>query len=168
MNIFLLAIGTFFLIVGVLFFYKHQWLLTLNRILRETLLNDQFVLLERRKKAFLFLLVAGLIYFLTYQRWGEKIFSTDRLLYQSLNYLYSGDFVKAKIFSEHALSRDSKNARALYLLAAAQLLSNEIKAGSKTWQKAAQIAPDSTDAKTLKALVKRFRSPQAQTIPLLD
>ena len=49
-----LTLGGFFLALGWIYFFNPNLVLALNRIIRETILNDRIILLERKKMAILF------------------------------------------------------------------------------------------------------------------
>ena len=49
-----ILLGILFLALGWIYFFKPNLVLTLNKIARETLFNDRFILLERKKFSILF------------------------------------------------------------------------------------------------------------------
>ncbi len=157
----LLVIGIFFLGLGWTLFYRPSWLLYFNKIVREKLLNDGEMLLERRKKGFLFVLLAVISLYVGYDYQSYRspsapvgIVSTDRLLYKSLQHLYSKQYQKSKFLCEKILVQDPGNVDALYQLGAAQILMGEVKEGSHAWRKAAHLEPQSTEAEQLIKLIK--------------
>lgn len=174
-NSLIFTLGLFFLLLGLIFFYKHHWLLEVNKWVREMVFNDSLVLLDRHKKAALFLLIAGLFFYWGYHRehytisiLSDRLISTDRLLYQSLNHLYAKRYNQAKTLCERVLKREPNNAEALYRLAAAQFLMDDIRSGSTNWLKAYKLDPKSEEAARLKILIQQFRDPFAVPIKVLN
>jgi hypothetical protein len=60
------AVGLFFFLLGLGYLYKPSVIERVNAILRETLLNDAYIALERRKWGVFFLLVSLLFLYLGY------------------------------------------------------------------------------------------------------
>lgn len=157
----LLSVGIFFLGLGWTLFYRPSWILYLNKIVREKLFNDGDMLLERRKKGLLFLLLAMISFYVGYDTQSYRpstvnahLVSTDRLLYKSLQYLYSKQYQKSKTLCEKVLAQDPRNVEALYQLGATQLLMGEVQEGSHTWGRAVHLAPKSSEAEQLKKLIQ--------------
>ncbi|MBI2915885.1 MAG: tetratricopeptide repeat protein [Elusimicrobia bacterium] len=159
---FLTALSLLFL--GLVFFYRPNWVLYFNRVLREKFLNDSLVLLNRRKKGVFFLLLSSIFFYWGYllsqyrpSRLSQKIISTDRLLYQSMRHLDDQQYEKSKSLCERVLSRDPNNADALYHLGAAHLLLNNQAQGESFWNKAVELDPRSSEASRLRGLITRTK-----------
>jgi len=142
-------IGLFFLLAGWAFFYEPGWIVRLNKIMRDKVFNDSYALLERKKKAVVFILISFIFFFWAYQRaqygsgrLSEKLISNDMLLYQSLRHLESKEYGKAIALCDHVLTRNPDNAEALYQIGAARFLLNDPAAGNQYWAKAAKIEPN--------------------------
>ena len=59
-----IGIGTIFLLLGLGYLYRPDLIERMNAFLRETLLNDSYIALERRKWGAFFLLVAFLFLYM--------------------------------------------------------------------------------------------------------
>ncbi len=66
--LFQISIGLFFFLLGLGYLYKPGVIERINSILRETLLNDAYIALERRKWGVFFLLVSFLFLFMAYSQ----------------------------------------------------------------------------------------------------
>lgn len=168
MNNLIFILALFSLLMGFLLIYMPAWLIRFNKIAREKIFNDDLILSKRRKWGTAWLLIACILlwggyYRGQYIRTGltEKLISTDRLLYQSLQHLYSRQYVKAKICAERVLLQEPENADALYQLAAAQFLLNDTVSGEASWTKAEKIAPHSLRAQRLSDLMARLKNSPA-------
>ena len=64
--LFKIIVGLFFFLLGLGYLYKPSVIERINAILRETLLNDAYIALERRKWGVFFLLVSFLFLFMAY------------------------------------------------------------------------------------------------------
>ncbi|MBI2118839.1 MAG: tetratricopeptide repeat protein [Elusimicrobia bacterium] len=160
--IFILAV--FFLLLGFTFFYRPAWIARFNKFVRDRLLNDSILLLERRKKGILFLLISALFFYMGYflehyrpSRLSYRLLSNDRLLYQSLVNLHSQRYWWSKKLCERVLSKDPNNSQALYQLGATYVLMNMPQEGEKVWQRALELEPNSPDAENLRKLVTSLR-----------
>lgn len=165
----LILIGILFLGFGWTLLYKPAWILYLNKIIREKLFNDGEMLLERRKKGFLFVLLAVIFLATGYDqqsyrssRMTTRVVSTDRLLYKSLQHLYDKQYQKSRALCERVLAQDPGNVRALYHLAAAQILMGDLNQGTMLWAKAAAMHPSSSEAQSLKKLIRTEKGQLAQ------
>lgn len=63
---FQIFIGLFFFLLGLGYLYSPRTIERINAILRETLLNDAYIALERRKWGVFFLLLSLLFIFMAY------------------------------------------------------------------------------------------------------
>lgn len=63
---FKVGVGVFFFLLGLGYLYKPGVIERVNAILRETLLNDAYIALERRKWGVFFLLISFLFLYLGY------------------------------------------------------------------------------------------------------
>lgn len=165
MNQIIFGLGVFFLLFGLIFFYRPTWLLWINATAREHIFNDNLVLLERRQRGFFLLLVSFLLFYWGYHRahytalpMVGRFISTDRLMYQSLHHLYAKEYQDSKTVSGRVLMRDPKNAEALYLLSAAQFLMNDLEGGRQSWQKARTLSPNLASAGHFRDLILKERS----------
>ncbi|OIO10832.1 MAG: hypothetical protein AUJ52_03275 [Elusimicrobia bacterium CG1_02_63_36] len=61
-----ITVGLFFFLLGLGYLYKPSVIERINAILRETLLNDAYIALERRKWGVFFLLLSLLFLYLGY------------------------------------------------------------------------------------------------------
>ncbi len=168
----LLAAGFFFIGLGFILLYKPHWILYINKIVRDKLFNDGDMLLERKKKGFLFLLLAIISFSVGYdyqtnhlRNRSARFISEDRLLYTSLLCLYDKQYEKSKSLSEKVLREDPQNAEALYQMGAAQILLGETGKGVALWQKAAQLAPHSAEAVQLKKFIQTEKGALASWTP---
>jgi hypothetical protein len=63
---FKIAVGLFFFLLGLGYLYRPDIIERINAILRETLLNDAYIALERRKWGVFFLLISFLFLYMGY------------------------------------------------------------------------------------------------------
>ncbi len=165
MNQIIFGLAVFFLLIGLVFFYRPSWLLRFNEIAKEYIFNDNLVLLERRQRGFFLLLVSFLFFYWGYHRAQYtplpvvgRLISIDRLMYQSLHHLYAKEYQDSRTVAERVLMRDPKNAEALYILSATQFLMNDLEGGRQSWQKARELSPNSTDADHFRSLILKEKS----------
>jgi tetratricopeptide (TPR) repeat protein len=165
-NIFIFALGLASFLTGLAFFYSPRWILWMNRLAREWVFNDNFVVAERNHRAVFFLLTGLFFFSWGYQRERsshkplEPIVSNSGLLYQSLQALQSKDYPAAKEICQRILSRDPRNAEAMYQLGAAEFLMKNIEGGRMIWNQAVEADPRFAKASYLRNLVLRDKSPE--------
>ena len=165
LNALIILCGLTFLAGGWAFFYKPEWIMLVNKIVRERIFNDSHILMERRKKGVLLLLLSIIFFYggyhrmeYSYSRFSEKLVSNDLLLYQALRHLQLRQYDNARTLCEHVLVRDPDNAEALYQLGAAQTLLGRPADGAKTWNRAMQLEPNYKMIKYLRGLVVKCGS----------
>ncbi len=154
---------TFFLILGLFFFYRPKWIISINKFARDRIFNDNLILLERRKKGVFFLLIAALLFYWGHHRshyvhspMSEKIISSDRLLYQSLQHLEDMQLDEAKMLCADAVARDPRNVEALYQLAAIAYVMHDAEQAKIYWSKASALDPGSPHARRFGAMAEKL------------
>lgn len=160
--LFLVSFCLFF--IGLLFLYRPLWLLFLNQFLRERVFNDHLILSSRKKSAAFCILLSVLFFWMGYYsghytetKITAKMISTDRLLYQSLQHLHAKDYRKAKLLAEKVLSDEPQNAEALYHLAAAQYLLEDVQSAEKNFLKAQKLDHSSPQVQYLSQYVMQLK-----------
>lgn len=140
--------------------------------MREKIFSDRLVYASRQLRAAFFLTLSFLSAFWLYHRvqyvhYGltEKLISTDRLLYQSLQHFYARQYEDSRALSAKVLERDPKNAEALYQLAAAQFMLDDVRAGEASWEQARKADPDSLQGNRLKSIILQVKH---STSPVLQ
>ena len=133
---------------------------------REWVFNDNYVVIDRNKRALFFLLLSSVFFYWGYQRGHEAMqpietfVTTDQLLYQSLQYLYAKKYPAARELCQRVLDREPHNAEAMYQLGATEYLMKNIDQGRKLWKQAVQTDPHCSKAPHLKSLVLRDKAPE--------
>jgi hypothetical protein len=160
------------LFLGLVLIYQPDWILRFNRIMREKFFSDAPVLQKRRKHGLLMMVLALIFFSAWYQRGQDvpqqlrvTLISTDRMLYQSLQCLYAGQYGRSKLLAEGILAREPHNTDALYHLSAAQFLMQDIASGKKNWNKARKIDPVNESAARLKKMLAVMNIPG---LPVLE
>lgn len=161
--VFILA--SFLLVAGWTFVYKPSWIIRFNKLAREKIFNDDLVLLGRKKWGTVCFVISLILLWLSYyggqythSKFTERLISNDRLLYQSLQHLYSKQYQKSKILAERVLMSEPENAEALYQLAATQFLLNDSKSGEALWARAQKLDPNSAQALRLYDLILQLKT----------
>ncbi len=174
MSFLLIFFSFVFLGLGFAFFYKPALIVQFNKFMRERVLSDTRILLERRKKGFFFFLMFFILFYLGYSNLqnhptilSTQIISTDRLLYLSQHHLHDKEYKESQRLCEAALARDPNNAQALYQLAASQFLQGDYTAAQKSWGKAKSINPNSKMADFLRKMVVRHKNLPSENIAAL-
>jgi len=62
---FKLFCGLFFMLIGISYLYKPDIIFRINKLLRETILNDSYVALFRIKIGLLFILIAFILLYIS-------------------------------------------------------------------------------------------------------
>lgn len=160
-NALLFSFGLVLFLVGLAFFYSPHWILRVNRLARDWVFNDNYVVVERNKRAVLCLLLAFFFFYWGYLRAREAwrpFVSTDRMLYQSLQDLHARNYAAAKAICQRVLARHPDNAEAMYQLSAAEYLMRNIEGGRTLWRQAVEMDPRCANAAYLRNLVLRDKS----------
>lgn len=66
-SVLLPAFGLFFLVLGLGYLFRPDWITRINRVLREYLLNDSYIALERKKWGLFMLLLSCLFFYMALQ-----------------------------------------------------------------------------------------------------
>ena len=174
MSFLLIFVSAVCLAVGLVFIYKPAWIVRFNKIVRDRIFNDTLILLDRRKKGFFLILMFFIFFYLGYNRIqfepaavSTKIFSTQRLLYESFQNLNLRHFAQSRNLCAIVVEREPNNAEAYYQLGAVQFLMDDPVSARKSWAKAKSIDPGSYQADRLKKLVVRLKNLPSEEIPAL-
>lgn len=169
MNTILFILGSLSVFAGLALIYRPGWILKFNRFVRDHVVNDAALLLERRKKGVLMLLLAFLFFTWGYYRahysptrvmW--RFVTPHRMLYQSYHHFHAGEYGESKLLCERVLLKDPDNPEALYQLAAIHYLQNNAQAGDALMQRAEQLPVRSATVQRLRAQAIGLRTQAAQ------
>jgi len=167
----ILFISAFLLMaLGVISIYKPRLIIRFNRIMRDKIFSDRIILFSRHKSGMITISIAFILFFTGYHRLhhartelNSRIVSTDRLLYQSLQFIYSGEYIQAKLLAQSVLSRESGNIQAEYMLSAAEYYLQNYDEAVKILKKAQSHDSRAQYAGWYRRLISRYK-----TIPDLE
>ena len=72
MNMLVLLSGVLFLIVGWLYIYRLKIIFRINQLIKNTIINDAFILMQHRKIGLMFILIAVLLLYFGFSRYNIK------------------------------------------------------------------------------------------------
>lgn len=155
--------GILFFILGWIYFYKSNLVLTINRIAREAFFNDRIILLERKKLAILFFCLSFLALFMgtsSLSKWFEadknnKLFIEPQkyLLYMAMQDYYKSNYENALEKYKQVLKYDPNNINAMKRMAYTYSACGEKKQAKALWIKLSRLLPDNKEI--LKQLEKK-------------
>jgi tetratricopeptide (TPR) repeat protein len=155
--------GIIFFFLGLIYLYKSDLVLSLNRIAREIIFSDRIILLKRKKLAILFFCLSFIALYMGFTSLAnvlvdenEKRLSglrVDHLMYTAMQDFCIGKFEKALEKYKTVLKTDPGNIEALKRIAYTYLAAGDKTKANQTWQRLSRLVPND---KEIKGNLKEF------------
>ncbi|MFC1500833.1 tetratricopeptide repeat protein [Elusimicrobiota bacterium] len=163
--LFKFTIGIFLFILGLIFLYKSNVILNLNRIARELIFNDRIILLKRKKLAIWMFCLSFVALYMGFSSYAGMVISknekdlnlksADFLMYTAMQDFCVGNYDMALQKYRDVLKLKVNNIEVLKRIAYTYAAAGDNKKALDIWNKLIQIEPDDQEIKgNLKKLLK--------------